>query len=137
MTGEASIQMCIQELSTALQYSTPIKIINLNNRYMGMVRQWQEFFYDSRYSQSYMDTLPDFIKLAESYGHVGMRIEKPADVEGALREAFAMKDRTVFMDFITDRTENVYPMIMAGKGHNEMHLPPECHIDNPDDRELA
>ena len=137
VTGEASIQMCIQELSTALQYSTPIKIINLNNRYMGMVRQWQEFFYDSRYSQSYMDTLPDFIKLAESYGHVGMRIEKPADVEGALREAFAMKDRTVFMDFITDRTENVYPMIMAGKGHNEMHLPPECHIDNPDDRELA
>ena len=137
VTGEASIQMCIQELSTALQYSTPIKIINLNNRYMGMVRQWQEFFYDSRYSQSYMDTLPDFIKLAESYGHVGMRIEKPADVEGALREAFAMKDRAVFMDFITDRTENVYPMIMAGKGHNEMHLPPECHIDNPDDRELA
>ena len=137
VTGEASIQMCIQELSTALQYMTPIKIINLNNRYMGMVRQWQEFFYDSRYSQSYMDTLPDFIKLAESYGHVGMRIEKPADVEGALREAFAMKDRTVFMDFITDRTENVYPMIMAGKGHHEMHLAPECLVNTPDDRELA
>ncbi len=137
VTGEASIQMCIQELSTALQYRTPVKVVNLNNRYMGMVRQWQEFFYDSRYSQSYMDTLPDFIKLAESYGHVGMRIEKPADVEAALREAFAMKDRTVFMDFITDRTENVYPMIVAGKGHNEMHLAPECLMDNPDDRELA
>ena len=137
VTGEASIQMCIQELSTALQYRTPVKVINLNNRYMGMVRQWQEFFYDSRYSQSYMDTLPDFLKLAESYGHVGMRIEKPADVEGALREAFAMKDRTVFMDFITDRTENVYPMIVAGKGHNEMHLAPECLLDKPDDRELA
>ena len=136
VTGEASIQMCIQELSTALQYSTPVKVVNLNNRYMGMVRQWQEFFYDSRYSQSYMDTIPDFVKLAESYGHVGMRIEKPADVEGALREAFAMKDRTVFMDFMTDRTENVYPMIAAGKGHHEMHLPPECLVDKPD-RELA
>jgi len=137
VTGEASIQMCIQELSTALQYNTPVKVVNLNNRYMGMVRQWQEFFYDSRYSQSYMDTIPDFVKLAESYGHVGMRIEKPADVEGALREAFAMKDRTVFMDFMTDRTENVYPMIAAGKGHHEMHLAPECLVNTPDDRELA
>ncbi len=121
VTGEASIQMCIQELSTALQYMLPLKIINLNNRYMGMVRQWQEFFYDKRYSHSYMETLPDFVKLAESYGHVGMRIEKPEDVEGALREAMALKDRLVFMDFITDQTENVYPMIAAGKGHNEMH----------------
>ena len=125
ITGEASIQMCIQELSTALQYSLPVKIINLNNRYMGMVRQWQEFFYDKRYSQSYMETLPDFVKLAESYGHVGMRIEKPEDVEAALKEAFAMKDRLVFMDFITDQTENVYPMIAAGKGHHEMHLSSE------------
>jgi acetolactate synthase-1/2/3 large subunit len=121
VTGEASIQMCIQELSTALQYMTPIKVINLNNRYMGMVRQWQEFFYESRYSHSYIDALPDLVKLAEAYGHVGMRIEKPEDVEGALKEAFAMKDRLVFMDFITDQTENVYPMIAAGKGHNEMH----------------
>ncbi|MCW8901816.1 MAG: biosynthetic-type acetolactate synthase large subunit [Gammaproteobacteria bacterium] len=121
ITGEASIQMCLQELSTAFQYSTPIKVVNLNNRYMGMVRQWQEFFYDSRYSNSYVDALPDFMKLAEAYGHVGMRIEKPEDVEGALKEAFAMKDRLVFMDFITDQKENVYPMIAAGKGHHEMH----------------
>ncbi len=124
ITGEASIMMCIQELSTCKQYDLPIKIINLNNRYMGMVRQWQEFFYDRRYSHSYMDALPDFVALAESFGHSGMRIEKPGDVEGALQEAFAMKDRLVFMDFITDQSENVYPMIAAGKGHNEMHLNP-------------
>ena len=124
VTGEASIQMCIQELSTAMQYSLPIKVINLNNRYMGMVRQWQEFFYESRYSHSYLEALPNFVKLAESYGHVGMLIEKPGDVEGALKEAFAMKDRLVFMDFITDKTENVYPMIAAGKAHNEMHMSP-------------
>jgi len=128
VTGEASIQMCIQELSTALQYMLPVKIVNLNNRYMGMVRQWQEFFYDSRYSHSYLDALPDFVKLAESYGHVGMRIEQPGDVEGALKEAFAMKDRLVFMDFITDQTENVYPMIAAGKGHHEMHLSSEREL---------
>jgi acetolactate synthase I/II/III large subunit len=122
VTGEASIQMCIQELSTCLQYQLPIKIVNLNNRYLGMVRQWQEFFYQGRYAMSYMDALPDFVKLAESYGHVGMRIEQPGDVEGALREALAMKDRLVFMDFITDQTENVYPMIPAGAGQNEMIL---------------
>ncbi|WP_126453967.1 acetolactate synthase 3 large subunit [Sulfuriflexus mobilis] len=125
VTGDASIQMCIQELSTALQYNTPIKIISLNNRYMGMVRQWQEFFYESRYSHSYMETIPDFVKLTEAYGHVGMRIEKPADLEGAMQEAFAMKDRLVFMDIVTDQAENVYPMIAAGKGHHEMHLSPE------------
>ena len=128
VTGEASIQMCIQELSTAMQYMLPVKIVNLNNRYMGMVRQWQEFFYQSRYSHSYLEALPDFVKLAESYGHVGMRIDKPADVEGALREAFAMKDRLVFLDFITDQTENVYPMIAAGKAHNQMHLSPEREL---------
>jgi acetolactate synthase-1/2/3 large subunit len=122
VTGEASIQMCIQELSTCKQYNLPIKIVNLNNRYLGMVRQWQEFFYDRRYSNSYMEALPDFVKLAEAYGHVGMKIEKPGDVEGALREAFAMKGRLVFMDFITDQTENVYPMIPAGAGLNEMIL---------------
>jgi acetolactate synthase-1/2/3 large subunit len=136
ITGEASIQMCIQELSTCKQYDLPIKIVNLNNRYMGMVRQWQEFFYDRRYSHSYMDALPDFMKLAEAYGHVGMHIEKPGDVEGALKEALKMKDRLVFMDFITDQTENVYPMIAAGKGHNEMHLKP-CKAVVPTDRELA
>lgn len=124
VTGEGSIQMCIQELATCKQYDLPVKIINLNNRYLGMVRQWQEFNYDKRYSNSYMDSLPDFVALAESYGHVGMLIERPADVEGALREAFAMKDRLVFMDFITDQTENVYPMIEAGKAHNEMRLRP-------------
>ncbi|MDX9766582.1 MAG: biosynthetic-type acetolactate synthase large subunit [Ectothiorhodospiraceae bacterium] len=122
VTGEASIQMCIQELSTCKQYGLPIKIVCLNNRYMGMVRQWQEFFYQGRYAMSYMDALPDFVKLAEAYGHVGMRIEKPADVEGALKEALKMKDRLVFMDFITDQGENVYPMIPAGAGQNEMIL---------------
>lgn len=124
VTGEASIQMCIQELSTALQYKTPIKIVNLNNRYMGMVRQWQEFTYESRYSHSYMDALPDFVKLAEAYGHVGMLIEKPQDVRPALEEAFRMKDKLVFLDFITDRTENVYPMVEAGKAQHQMRLPP-------------
>ena len=124
ITGEASIQMCIQELSTCLQYDTPIKIICLNNRYMGMVRQWQEFNYEKRYSHSYMDALPDFVKLTESYGHVGMRIDNPADIDGAMQEAFALKDRLVFMDFQTDQAENVYPMIEAGKGHHEMRLNP-------------
>ena len=122
VTGEASIQMCIQELSTCLQYHLPIKVVNLNNRYLGMVRQWQEFFYQGRYAMSYMDALPDFVKLAESYGHVGMRIEQPGDVEGAIREALALKDRLVFMDFLTDQSENVYPMIPAGAGQNEMIL---------------
>ena len=136
VTGEASIQMCIQELSTCKQFDLPLKIVNLNNRYMGMVRQWQEFFYDRRYSHSYLDALPDFIKLAEAYGHVGMKIEKPGDVEGALREALKLKDRLGFMDFITDQTENVYPMIPAGKGHNEMQLKP-CEPVTPADRELA
>ncbi|MDH4274672.1 MAG: thiamine pyrophosphate-dependent enzyme, partial [Gammaproteobacteria bacterium] len=128
VTGEGSIQMCIQELSTAMQYRTPVKIINLNNRYLGMVRQWQEFFYEGRYSMSYVDALPDFVKLAEAYGHVGMRVEKPADLEAAMTEAFALKDRVVFLDIITDQTENVYPMIAAGKGHHEMHLAPEREL---------
>ncbi len=124
VTGEASLVMCIQELSTCLQYDLPIKIINLNNRYMGMVRQWQEFFYEKRYSHSYMEALPDFVKLAESFGHVGMRVEKTADVETALEEALALKDRLVLIDFITDQSENVYPMIAAGKGQHEMHMAP-------------
>ena len=122
VTGEGSVQMCIQELSTCKQYSIPMKIINLNNRSLGMVRQWQEFFYGNRYAESYMNALPDFVKLAEAYGHVGMKIEKAGDVDGALREAFALKDRLVFMDFITDETENVFPMIPGGKGLSEMIL---------------
>jgi acetolactate synthase-1/2/3 large subunit len=122
ITGEGSIQMCIQELSTCRQYSLPIKIINLNNGVLGMVRQWQEFFYQGRYAMSYMESLPDFVKLAEAYGHVGMQITRPEDVEPALKEAMAMKDRLVFMDFLVDKTENVYPMVPAGAGQNEMIL---------------
>jgi acetolactate synthase-1/2/3 large subunit len=123
VTGEGSIQMNIQELSTCAQYHLPIKVILLNNRYLGMVRQWQEFFYEDRYSESYMDSLPDFVKLAESYGHVGMQITQPGDVEGALKEAFAKKDKFVFMDFITEQKENVFPMVENGKGLSEMELP--------------
>jgi acetolactate synthase-1/2/3 large subunit len=124
VTGEGSIQMCIQELSTCKQYNLPVKIVNLNNRYLGMVRQWQQIEYGSRYSESYMDALPDFVRLAEAYGHVGMRIEKPEDVEPALREAFygEHKDRLVFLDIITDQKENVWPMVQGGKGLTEMLL---------------
>ena len=122
ITGESSIQMCLQELSTCKQYSLPLKIINLNNGYMGMVRQWQEFFYEKRYAMSYFDALPDFVALAEGYGHVGIKVEKPGDVRPALEEAFKQKDRLVFLDFITDKEENVYPMIPAGAGLNEMIL---------------
>jgi acetolactate synthase-1/2/3 large subunit len=126
VTGEGSIQMNIQELSTAKQFRLPIKIINLNNRYLGMVRQWQQMFHGNRYSESYVDALPDFVKLAEAYGHVGMKIERPADVEPALREAFTKhKNDLVFMDFLTDQTANVYPMVAAGKGLSEMILAEE------------
>jgi acetolactate synthase I/II/III large subunit len=125
VTGESSIQMCLQELSTCKQYRLPIKIVNLNNRYMGMVRQWQQFFHGNRYSESYMDALPDFVKLAEGYGHRGVLIDKPADVEPALREAFQRKDELVFLDFITDQAENVYPMVPGGKGITEMILSEE------------
>jgi acetolactate synthase-1/2/3 large subunit len=122
ITGEGSIQMCIQELSTCLQYKTPVKIVSLNNRYLGMVRQWQQLDYGGRYSHSYMDALPDFVKLAEAYGHVGILVEKPSDVEPALKEAIRLKDRTVFLDVRTDPTENVWPMVQAGKGISEMLL---------------
>ena len=125
VTGEASIQMNIQELSTCKQFRLPIKICNLNNRYLGMVRQWQEMFHGGRYSESYMDSLPDFAKLAESYGHVGLRVDKPGDVEGALREAFKRKNDLVFLDFQVDQTENVYPMVQGGKGLTEMILSAE------------
>lgn len=125
ITGEGSIQMCIQELSTCKQYRLPIKILSLNNRYLGMVRQWQQIFHGNRYSESYMDSLPDFAKLAEAYGHVGLQITKPGDVEGALREAFARKNDLVFLDFQIDPTENVFPMIQGGKGLNDMILSAE------------
>ncbi len=122
ITGEASIQMCIQELATCKQYHLTPKIILLNNRALGMVRQWQQIDYAGRYSESYMDSLPDFTRLVEAYGHVGMKIENPADVDGALQEAFAMKDKLVFMNFITDQDEKVWPMVKAGKGLTEMLL---------------
>ncbi|MBL8380096.1 MAG: acetolactate synthase 3 catalytic subunit [Burkholderiales bacterium] len=122
ITGEASIQMCIQELSTCKQYRLPVKVLNLNNGYLGMVRQWQQIEYGSRYSESYVDALPDFVKLTEAYGHVGMQIRKPGDVEGAIREALRLKDRCVFMDFLTDPKENVWPMVQAGKGLTNMLL---------------
>lgn len=137
VTGEGSIQMCIQELSTCLQYGLPVKIVALNNRYLGMVRQWQEFFYENRYSHSYMESLPDFVKLTEAYGHVGMRIERVEDLRPKLEEAFAMKDRLVFLDIVTDQTENVYPMIAQGKAHNEMHMSPHCELPQDPERELS
>ncbi|MGS0756434.1 thiamine pyrophosphate-dependent enzyme, partial [Roseateles sp. GG27B] len=122
ITGDGSIQMNIQELSTCQQYKTPVKIISLNNRYLGMVRQWQELDYGGRYSHSYMDALPDFVKLAEAYGHVGLVVDKPSDVEPALREAIRLADRTVFLDIRTDPTENVWPMVQTGKGISEMRI---------------
>ena len=125
VTGESSIQMCLQELSTCKQYRLPIKIVNMNNRYMGMVRQWQEFFHGNRYSESYMDALPDFVKLAEGYGHRGVLVERPEDVEPALRDAFARTSELVFLDFITDQAENVFPMVPGGKGISEMILAEE------------
>lgn len=136
ITGEGSIQMMLQELSTMLQYQKAVKIINLNNRYLGMVRQWQEFFYDKRYSMSYMDALPDFVKLAESYGHSGIKIEKVSDVRPALEEAFSNKNKTFFLDFITDKTENVYPMIPSGAGHHEMLLAGQDKIKSTSDEGL-
>ncbi len=128
ITGDGSIQMNIQELATCKQFDLPLKVMLLNNGYLGMVRQWQEFFYGGRYSEVTVEAQPDFVKLAEAYGHVGMRVEKPEDLEGALREMLAMKDRLVFLDVVIDPGENVYPMIMAGKGHHEMQLSPDCEL---------
>lgn len=110
ITGEGSIQMNIQELSTCKQYDLPVKILCLNNGYLGMVKQWQDLNYESRYSNIYLDSLPDFVKLAEAYGHVGIRIEKPSDLDGGLREALALKDRLVFLDVLVEPKEHVYPM---------------------------
>ena len=131
VTGEASILMCIQELSTLKQYNCPVKIINLNNRYMGMVRQWQEFDYESRYSQSYVDCIPDFVKVMESFGHVGLQITEQGEVDDAIKEAIKMREHSFFLDCIIDQSENVYPMIQSGKGHHEMKMSPLL------DRELA
>jgi len=122
VTGEGSIQMNIQELSTCSQYDIPVKIICLNNQSLGMVRQWQDMNYESRHSQSYMKSLPDFVKLAESYGHVGMKVDKYADLEGAMREAFALKDRLVFMDIAVDPFEHVYPMQVPRGSMRDMWL---------------
>ncbi len=124
VTGEASILMCIQELATCKQHGLPIKVMLMNNGYMGMVRQWQEMFYEGRYSHSYVDALPDFVELTKSFGHVGMRVTKPSDLEAAMQEAFDRKDELVFLDIVIDPTENVYPMIEAGKGHHEMAMSP-------------
>jgi acetolactate synthase I/II/III large subunit len=136
VTGEGSIQMMTQELSTMLQYATPVKIINLNNGYLGMVRQWQEFFYEKRYAMSYMEALPDFVKLAESYGHSGIKVEKESDLMPALIEAFKQKDKTVFLDIITDPLENVFPMIPSGAGHNEMLLAGRDEMSSTNDAGL-
>jgi len=137
ITSDASVMMCIQELSTCMQYRLPIKIFSLNNRYMGMVRQWQEFFYDRRYANSYLDALPDFVKLAESFGHIGMTVEQPAELEATIAAALAEKERAVFVDIITDQTENVYPMIAAGRGHHEMQLRPAAQGEVIEGREIA
>jgi acetolactate synthase-1/2/3 large subunit len=136
VTSEGSIQMMTQELSTMLQYSTPVKILNLNNGYLGMVRQWQEFFYEKRYAMSYMEALPDFVKLAESYGHMGILVEKEADLKPAMLEAFKQKERTVFVDIKTDPTENVFPMIPAGGAHCDMLLAGRDEMASKDETDL-
>ena len=136
VTGEGSIQMMLQELSTMLQYNTPVKIVNLNNRYLGMVRQWQEFFYEKRYAMSYMDALPNFVKLAESYGHLGILVENEKDLKPALIEALKQKDRTVFVDIITDQNENVFPMIPAGGAHCDMLLAGRDEMLSKDETDL-
>ena len=136
VTGDGSIQMMLQELSTILQYKTPIKIVNLNNRYLGMVRQWQEFFYEKRYAMSYMDALPDFVKLAQSYGHDGISIEKEEDLKPAMINAFARKDETIFLDVIVDEKENVFPMIPAGSAHCDMILYGDDSMESQDEKDL-
>ncbi|VEB24032.1 acetolactate synthase 3 large subunit [Avibacterium volantium] len=122
VTGDGSIQMNIQELSTAQQYGIPVVIISLNNRFLGMVKQWQDLIYSGRHSHSYMDSLPDFVKLAESYGHVGIQIDHPEELEEKLAQAFAIKDKLVFVDIKVDETEHVYPMQVRGGAMNEMIL---------------
>ncbi|MGL5007485.1 MAG: acetolactate synthase 3 large subunit [Plesiomonas sp.] len=122
ITGDGSIQMNIQELSTALQYDVPVVIINLNNRFLGMVKQWQDMIYSGRHSHSYMESLPDFVKIAEAYGHVGIAIHTPEELEPKLAQALAIKNRLVFVDISVDETEHVYPMLVRGGAMNEMWL---------------
>jgi acetolactate synthase-1/2/3 large subunit len=122
VTGDGSIQMNIQELSTALQYDLPVVVVNLNNGYLGMVKQWQDMIYSGRHSQSYMQSLPDFVKLAEAYGHVGIAIRTPQELEPKLAEALACKKRLVFVDISVDETEHVYPMHIRGGAMDEMWL---------------
>ncbi len=122
VTGDGSIQMNIQELSTALQYNIPVKIVNLNNRFLGMVKQWQDMIYQGRHSHSYMDSVPDFAAIAEAYGHVGVRITDPKTLDSQLKEALALKDKLVFIDISVDETEHVYPMLVRGGAMNEMWL---------------
>ncbi|EKM31622.1 acetolactate synthase, large subunit, biosynthetic type, partial [Vibrio harveyi] len=122
VTGDGSIQMNIQELSTAMQYDIPVKIINLNNRFLGMVKQWQDIIYQGRHSNSYMSSVPDFAAIAEAYGHVGIRIETPDQLEAGLQKALDMKDRLVFVDINVDETEHVYPMQIKGEGMDKMWL---------------
>ena len=122
VTGDGSIQMNIQELSTAMQYDIPVKIINLNNRFLGMVKQWQDIIYQGRHSNSYMSSVPDFAAIAEAYGHVGIRIESPDELESGLKKALDMKDRLVFVDINVDETEHVYPMQIKGEGMDKMWL---------------
>ncbi|EMP4112762.1 TPA: acetolactate synthase 3 large subunit [Vibrio parahaemolyticus] len=122
VTGDGSIQMNIQELSTAMQYDIPVKIINLNNRFLGMVKQWQDIIYQGRHSNSYMSSVPDFAAIAEAYGHVGIRIETPDQLEEGLQKALDMKDRLVFVDINVDETEHVYPMQIKGEGMDKMWL---------------
>jgi acetolactate synthase-1/2/3 large subunit len=122
ITGDGSIQMNIQELATCMQYNLPIKIISLNNRALGMVRQWQDMNYKGRHSHSYMDSMPDFVKLAEAYGHVGIRVTDPADLDEAMARCFAMKDRLVFMDIEIDQNEHVYPMQIKFGAMDDMRL---------------
>ena len=121
IAGEASIQMCIQELSTAVQFMLPVKIFILNNEYMGMVRQWQELLHEGRYSHSYSDSLPDFVKLAEAYGATGIRASKPAELDDAIKRMIDVPGPVVF-DCMVDKFENCYPMIPSGAAHNEMIL---------------
>ncbi len=123
VTGEGSIQMCIQELSTCLQYNLPIKIINVNNSALGMVKQWQDMQYGGRLSEStYEDSLPDFIKLTESFGHVGIKVDQLSDLESSMKETFSLKDKLVFLDVIVDQDEHVYPMLEAGRALDSMWL---------------
>jgi acetolactate synthase-1/2/3 large subunit len=121
IAGEASVLMNMQEMSTAVQHRLPVKVFIINNKYMGMVRHWQELLHGGRYSESYMDALPDFVKLAEAYHAVGIRCEKPADLDGAIREMIDV-DKPVIFDCVVDPAENCFPMIPSGRAHNEMLL---------------